>query len=91
MYRRNYSPKHHHSETQPNQPTSRQFPRMALTVEDLMDELQISRSKAYELVKKPDFPAFHIEKRILINREGLQRWMDEQCNHPLNDTNYSAA
>lgn len=79
MYRRNYSLKPRIPEKQGNQPAIRQFPRMALTVEDLMDELQISRAKAYELVKKPDFPAFHIEKRILINREGLQRWMDEQC------------
>ena len=54
-------------------------PRMTLTVEELAEELNISSPTAYSLVKQEKFPSFHIGQRILINRAGLQRWIDEQC------------
>ena len=54
-------------------------PRMTLTVEELAEELNISSPTAYSLVKQETFPSFHIGQRILINRAGLQRWIDEQC------------
>lgn len=57
---------------------ARSFPRMTLTVDELADELHISRPTAYELVKQEGFPAFHIGQRILISRNGLQRWIDQQ-------------
>ncbi len=66
-------------------------PRMTLTVEEAADELHISRPVAYELVKEPDFPSFRIGKRILINRLGLQRWIDNQSNQPLPDLTDNAA
>lgn len=66
-------------------------PRMTLTVEEAADELHLSRPVAYELVKEPDFPSFRIGKRILINRLGLQRWIDDQSNQPLADPTDTAA
>lgn len=54
-------------------------PSMPMTVEATMYELHISRKTAYELVKQKGFPAFRIGNRILVNREGLQRWIDQQC------------
>ncbi len=66
-------------------------PKMTLTVEEAADELQISRSVAYELVKEPDFPSFKIGKRILVNRLGLQRWIDYQSVQPLSDMTEPAA
>lgn len=53
--------------------------RMTMTVDEMAAELNISRPTAYELVKQEHFPAFHIGQRILVNRAGLQRWIDEQC------------
>ncbi len=53
--------------------------RMTMTVDEMAAELNISRPTAYELVKREHFPAFHIGQRILVNRAGLQRWIDEQC------------
>ena len=50
---------------------------MSLTVEEMAKELNISRTTAYALVKQEDFPAFHIGRKVLVNRKGLQRWMDE--------------
>lgn len=55
------------------------FPPMTMTVEAMMTELNISRKTAYDLVKQDGFPAFRIGSRILVNREGLQRWIDQQC------------
>ena len=54
-------------------------PRMTMTVDEMAAELNISRPTAYELVKQEYFPAFRIGQRILVNRAGLQRWIDAQC------------
>lgn len=66
-------------------------PRMTLTVEEAADELHLSKPVAYELVKEPDFPSFRIGKRILVNRLGLQRWIDDQSSQPLADPTDTAA
>ena len=52
---------------------------MAMTVEDMAEELTIGRSIAYELVQQPGFPSFMIGRRVLVNRKGLQEWIDRQC------------
>ena len=38
-----------------------------------------------------DFPSFNIGKRILISREGLQRWVDFYSSLPLSDLSDNAA
>ena len=53
--------------------------QMTMTVDEMAAELNISRPTAYELVKQERFPAFRIGQRILVNRAGLQRWIDAQC------------
>ena len=56
------------------------FPdRMTMNVEQMRIELGISRSTAYELIQKPDFPSFTIGRRVLISREGLKKWIEKQC------------
>ena len=54
-------------------------PSLTLTVPQMAKELNISRNTAYELVKRPGFPCFHVGKRILVNRDMLQVWLAEQC------------
>jgi excisionase family DNA binding protein len=56
-----------------------QNPSLTLTVPQMAKELNISRNTAYELTKQKGFPCFHVEKRVLINRDMLQSWLDEQC------------
>lgn len=58
--------------------SAHKVPKMTLTMAELADELHISLPTARKLVRKSDFPAFSIGSRILINREGLQRWLDGQ-------------
>ena len=54
-------------------------PGMAMSVEEMADELAIGRNVAYQLVQQPGFPAFTIGRRVLVNRKGLQEWIDAQC------------
>ena len=58
--------------------TSIPIPKMTLTVEQMADELNISRPTAYSLVKEKGFPALTIGHRVLVNRAGLQRWLDSK-------------
>ena len=52
---------------------------MAMSVEQMSEELAIGRNVAYQLIRQPDFPSFMIGRRVLISRKGLQDWIDEQC------------
>ena len=52
---------------------------MAMSVEDMAEELAIGRNVAYELVQQPGFPSFLIGRRVLVSRKGLQEWIDAQC------------
>lgn len=54
-------------------------PSMAMSVKQMAKALGISRNQAYELKDTPGFPAFRIGKRVLINREMLQDWLNRQC------------
>lgn len=62
--------------------------RMALSITEMAQVLHISPTLAYELAKQEDFPSFYIGHHKLINKEGLQRWIDERCKGvavPMND------
>lgn len=54
------------------------YPSMAMSVEDMADELGIGRNVAYQLIRLPDFPSFTIGRRVLVDRKGLQEWMKAQ-------------
>ncbi len=61
-------------------PTSKpKYAGMAMSVEDMADELAIGRNVAYQLVQQPGFPSFEIGRRVLVSRKGLQEWIDAQC------------
>lgn len=49
-----------------------------VSVKWLQDYFHMGRRQAYELANSKGFPAFRIGRKILINREGLERWMKEQ-------------
>ena len=53
---------------------------LMLSVPDLVALLGISRAGAYELVKRKDFPALHIGKRLLVPKDKLIAWIGENTN-----------
>ncbi len=53
--------------------------KLTLTVDELAQQLNVSRTTAYSLARKKDFyPAFRIGHRLIISRQALNRWLDEQ-------------
>ena len=52
---------------------------LVLNATQLADVLSISRANAYNLLNREDFPTLHIGKRMLVPRDKLVRWMDEQA------------
>lgn len=50
-----------------------------LTVKELQPYLQISRTKAYQLVNTPSFPVLRIGKSIRIPKDQLDEWIRENA------------
>lgn len=51
---------------------------MLLTVKDLEIELQLGRTRTYELVRSGVIPTIRIGRSVRIPREALRRWVDTQ-------------
>ena len=51
---------------------------LTLTVPEVGEALAISRAKAYDLARSEGFPSMRIGTRILVPRDKLIRWIDEQ-------------
>ncbi len=49
-----------------------------LQVNELAEVLNVSKWTAYELCRRPDFPAVRIGRRILIRKDQLRAWMNKQ-------------
>lgn len=55
-----------------------------LTVKQIAELLNISLPVAYELTKRADFPAVRVgKKRIMIPRDRLLRWLNENADKPI--------
>ena len=50
-----------------------------LSVPQLAAVLNISRSGAYALVRSEGFPSLKIGSRIVIPKDKLQNWINENC------------
>lgn len=48
-----------------------------LTVEDLAEALNISKTSAYQLVRSSDFPKLNIGKRIVVPIDDFKIWMSK--------------
>ena len=52
---------------------------LVLNASQLAGVLNISRANAYNLLHREDFPTLRVGKRMLVSRDRLARWMDEQA------------
>ena len=84
MYKRKYTKSPAKEEAQVKE-APRTFPTMTLTVDELAEELRVSKPTAYRIVRQEGFPSFSIGNRILVNRAGLQKWIDHQSSLPLEE------
>jgi excisionase family DNA binding protein len=51
----------------------------AMNVDELAERLGIIRPKAYELVKRRDFPAIQLGRRVIIPVEPFREWLNNQA------------
>ncbi len=57
--------------------------KTVLTRKEFVKLMRISEPKAQELLNSKDFyPCFRLGKRVLINAQLLQKWLNEQCGQP---------
>jgi len=53
--------------------------KLTITVDELAQQLNVSRATAYNLARREDFyPAFRIGHRLIVSCQALNRWLDEQ-------------
>ena len=48
-----------------------------LSVKELKDYLGISRASAYQLLHRADFPTLHVASRLLVAKDKLLVWMEQ--------------
>lgn len=51
-----------------------------LGMKQLKDFLGISRVGAYNLLHREDFPTLHVNSRLLVTKENLRTWMEQNTN-----------
>lgn len=52
---------------------------LTLNAREAAEILRISKSKIYELAQSESFPAIRIGKRVVIPRDKLIQWMNDQA------------
>ncbi len=52
---------------------------LTLNAREAAEVLRISKSKVYELAQSESFPAIRIGKRVVIPRDKLIQWMNNQA------------
>lgn len=50
-------------------------PKLTISVSEVARRLGINTHSAYTLVRRADFPAFRIGKRIVVYEKGLEEWV----------------
>ena len=60
-----------------NTPQIEQLP-FTLNAQQMADLLGIAKNSAYTLMHSEGFPTLHIGRRLVVPKEKLLQWMDEQ-------------
>ena len=53
-----------------------------MTAEQLASALQISKSGAFALLSRPDFPTLRIGGRKMVMKRDLLEWLNSRTNRP---------
>ena len=63
--------------------TTENVSKVFVSAKEAAAMLNVSMPTFYQLAHSDGFPSARVGKRILVNREGLQRWADEQCKNSI--------
>jgi excisionase family DNA binding protein len=58
------------------EPAANRVP-MLLTVRDVEAELQLGRTRTYELLRSGSLPVIRVGRAVRVPRDALRRWVDE--------------
>lgn len=50
---------------------------LVLQAKDIQMILGISKGKAYELMNSADFPTIHLNKRMVVSKDGFYEWLNQ--------------
>lgn len=53
---------------------------LTYSIEEVAEVLGISRATAYNLANSKGFPVLRIGKRMVVPKEALAKWMEQQTN-----------
>ena len=59
--------------------TNEENTKLGLTVNEAREMLGIGRNLILKLVKVEGFPAVRFKRKIIINKELLPKWFEENC------------
>lgn len=59
--------------------TNEENTKLGLTVDEAIEMLGIGRNLMLKLVKVKGFPAVRFKRKIIINKELLPKWFEENC------------
>ena len=59
--------------------TNEENTKLVLTVDEAREMLGIGRNLMLKLVKVKGFPAVKFKRKIIINKELLPKWFEENC------------
>lgn len=52
--------------------------KTTMEVVEMATFLGIGRTQAYKIIHEPDFPAFRIGGKVLVDRERLEQWKEKK-------------
>ena len=59
--------------------TNEENTKLGLTVDEAREMLGIGRNLMLQLVKVKGFPAVRFKRKIIINKQMLPKWFEENC------------
>jgi len=57
--------------------------KTAISIDEMSEQLGITRSQAYEIVKRKDFPCIRVGRRIIIPTVTFEEWLVESSKKQL--------
>lgn len=58
--------------------------KLTISVPEAAKRLGVSKTTAYELARREDFPAFSVGNRLLVSVAGLEKWVEAQAEKSSN-------